>query len=207
MPRKQKIYHYIYKTICLITKRYYIGMHSTNDLEDGYLGSGKRLRNSIRKYSKENHIKEILEYLPNRKLLIEREFEIVNNELIQDELCMNLMCGGTGGYISKENQIKRSIAGNKKHLEKLKNDEKYKKDFCNKVKNGILKYLLTHKNSMCGKKHSIESKTKMSNSHIGQKNSQFGTCWITKNKINKKIKKNDLQIYLNDGWILGRFVK
>jgi len=25
---------------------------------------------------------------------------------------------------------------------------------------------------------------------IGEKNSSFGTCWITKNGVNKKIKKN-----------------
>lgn len=54
MPRKQKKYHYVYKTINNITKRYYYGMHSTHDLEDGYLGSGKRLRYSINKYWKAN---------------------------------------------------------------------------------------------------------------------------------------------------------
>lgn len=32
-------YHFIYKTTNLLTGKYYIGMHSTNDLNDGYLGA------------------------------------------------------------------------------------------------------------------------------------------------------------------------
>lgn len=34
---ERRKYHYIYKTTCLITNRYYIGMHSTDNLEDGYI--------------------------------------------------------------------------------------------------------------------------------------------------------------------------
>jgi len=78
MARKEKNIHYIYKTTCDITGRWYIGMHSTYNLEDGYIGSGKTLRRSIRKYGKENHTKEILEFLENREDLAKREKEIVN---------------------------------------------------------------------------------------------------------------------------------
>ena len=52
--RKVKNIHYIYKTTCNITGRWYVGMHSTSNENDGYMGSGKRLRYSIRKYGKEN---------------------------------------------------------------------------------------------------------------------------------------------------------
>ena len=40
--------------------------------------------------------------------------------------------------------------------------------------------------------------------NVGQKNSQYGTCWITKLGKNKKIKKDLLEFYLNQGWIQGR---
>ena len=86
MARKQKNIHYLYKTTCLVTKRYYIGMHSTCNLEDGYIGSGTRLRRSIRKYGVENHIKEVLEYFATRELLAKRESEIVTSNLIKEDL-------------------------------------------------------------------------------------------------------------------------
>jgi hypothetical protein len=43
----KKKYHFIYKTTCLITNKYYIGMHSTDDLEDGYVGSRKASEKKI----------------------------------------------------------------------------------------------------------------------------------------------------------------
>lgn len=91
-------FHYIYKTTCLITGRYYIGMHSTDDMDDGYMGSGKRLGYSLRKYGVEHHVKEILEHLLTRDALILREEQIVTPELIADPMCMNLVRGGKGDW-------------------------------------------------------------------------------------------------------------
>lgn len=91
-------FHIIYKTTCLVTGRYYIGMHSTDDLEDGYMGSGQVLWKSIKKYGKDQHIYEILEHLPTRESLIVREEELVNPDILKDPLCMNLRTGGTGNY-------------------------------------------------------------------------------------------------------------
>jgi hypothetical protein len=73
MARKEKKYHFIYKTTNLLSGKYYIGMHSTNNLADGYMGSGRRLRYSINKYGEENHKVEILEFVDNRAELIKRE--------------------------------------------------------------------------------------------------------------------------------------
>lgn len=110
MPRPQKQYHFIYRTTCLINKRFYIGMHSTDDLNDGYMGSGTRLWFSIRRYGKENHKIEILEFFSNRKALIEREKEIINEELIKDQMCMNLQPGGCYIDFTKTRAERISIA-------------------------------------------------------------------------------------------------
>jgi hypothetical protein len=59
-----------------------------------------------------------------------------------------------------------------------------------------------------GKKHTDSSKQKMSESSkgmgVGETNSQYGTFWITKDGTNKKIKKEDLDTYLLEGWLKGR---
>ncbi len=39
---------------------------------------------------------------------------------------------------------------------------------------------------------------------VGDKNSQYGTCWITKDGENKKIKKEDMELYISIGWVKGR---
>jgi len=54
------MHHYLYKTINLINSKYYIGVHSTNDLSDGYIGTGKLLRWAIKKYGKENFKNEVI---------------------------------------------------------------------------------------------------------------------------------------------------
>ena len=89
-------YHIIYRTTCTMTNRYYIGMHSTDDLADRYLGSGIRLRRSVEKYGATNHTREILEILSTRDEASEREKQIITEELRSDPLCLNCGAGGLG---------------------------------------------------------------------------------------------------------------
>jgi len=89
-------YHIIYKTTCMINGNFYIGMHSTDNLNDGYLGSGTRLRRSIAKHGAEQHCVEVLEHLHDRTSLAKRETELVNEQLLLNKRCMNLIPGGTG---------------------------------------------------------------------------------------------------------------
>ena len=64
-----------------------------------------------------------------------------------------------------------------------------------------------------GRKHKEETKKKIgiSNqiSQLGEKNSHFGTVWIynLELKISKSIKKEELEVYINQGWIKGRKMK
>lgn len=210
MARKQKTIHYIYKTTCIITGRWYVGMHSTSKLDDGYMGSGKLLRYSMRKYGIDNHIKEILEFSPTRELLKEREKELVNKELIGDGKCMNLKEGGDGGFVNEEHMLKCSIAGNIAKKNKLATDLVYRENYINKCSLSLKKYNESGKNNsprFTGKSHSDKTKKLIGDKakeRTGDKNSQFGTCWITKDGVNKKIKKEDLDKWLNENWVKGR---
>ena len=62
--------------------------------------------------------------------------------------------------------------------------------------------------SFKGKRHSEEVKEKMSESSkgkgVGKENSQYGTYWITNSEEVKKIKKEDLDFYIERGWKRGR---
>ena len=210
MPRKEKNYHFIYKTTNLLNGKYYIGMHSTNELEDGYLGSGKRLRYSINKYGEENHERIILEYCDSRSELKSREEEIVNlNEIAKVE-CMNLKVGGNGGFSNDEHRMKYSKAGTKSFVTKLKTDPEFLKEHKKRSSEIFKKAWKEGKfdnmpNGFKGKKHTEETKKKMrSVDRTGTKNSQFGSRWITNGEVNKKIKKTDS---IPEGWKLGRLTK
>lgn len=207
----EKLYNYIYKTMCLVNNKFYIGMHSTNNLDDGYMGSGLRLKRSIIKHGLENHKKEILEFLPDRKSLMEREREIVNEALIENPECMNIVYGGGGGHISKDGYKKGAKRMNEIMWIRYSEDLEYRqkrKDISSKVlreahRMGKIKY-----DTFTGKKHTDETKIKIGemNSILqsGEKNSQYGTCWITNGYENKKIPKGSS---IPDGWKLGRKIK
>ena len=203
-------YHFIYKTTCTVTNRYYIGMHSTSNLNDGYLGSGRRLWLSINKHGKDNHSMEILEFLSDRRSLKAREREIVNETLLLDPMCMNLQPGGEGGFISKDHQLKCSSAGGRTtNPEKSrKSSEKMKETNLRRVDEGSHKsWKQTY--DWTGKSHTEEARQKISQANsirqAGERNSQFGTKWITHPQNGSmKVKSSEVSSYLAMGYILGR---
>ena len=111
-----KKYHFIYKTTNLLSGKYYIGMHSTNNLKDGYMGSGDLIRKSIKKHGKENHKFEILEFCNSREELISKEKEVVNLQEIAKKECLNLKVGGNSWPLNMERtpQTKQKISDSTK---------------------------------------------------------------------------------------------
>jgi len=215
MARKERKYHYIYKITCLKNNRYYIGMHSTDNLEDVYMGGGKRIKNSVKKHGKDAHKKEILEFFENRDLLRQREVELVNEELLNDPLCMNLALGGESFsplLINGEKHLEISILGGIAMKNKILEDNIYA------IKHGKNSSKVMKKNheerkirydTFTGKNHSKETKekigTKNSISQKGNKNSQFGTIWIHhKERGDKKINPDDFSKFFKEGWEKGR---
>ena len=222
MVKGQK-YHILYKTTCTVTGNFYIGVHSTTNLEDGYLGSGKRLRYSIEKHGKENHLREILEFFSSREELMTKEREIVNEDLRKEDKCMNLKNGGEGGFCNEEHKRDWVNAGSKagvSSIKKLLANDSYYKEFCEKRKADWIrateeerKHRLRGLEKCRGKKHTAESKLKIgkgnSVSQKGEKNSQYGKIWIYSDteKRSIKIDKDLLESYISKKWKIGRRMK
>jgi len=187
-------------------------MHSSDNLDDGYVGSGKRLGYSINKHGLENHVCEKLDFFDTREELRERETKIVDKNLIEDSSCINIALGGGGGWIDEEHQLKCSSAGGKAISHKLKTDADFSKTWKTKVGANFKSRWENNEfdksgknNGFYGKHHTEESKQKQRKAdRTAVKNSQYGTCWITNGKENKKIHRGD---NIPECYRLGRKMK
>lgn len=99
----------IYKTTNLINNKKYIGIHQTENLDDGYLGSGLAMKRAIKKYGKQNFSREILDFCLSYDELIEKEKTYVNEEWVSLDDNYNLKTGGqSSGLLSEESRAKIS---------------------------------------------------------------------------------------------------
>lgn len=190
-------------------------MHKTDNLEDGYMGSGKLIQRSINKYGVENFSKEILHIFDNEEDMKNKEKELV----VVSEETYNLCPGGKGGfgYINEnklwntDNHLKASksnlIKANEKYKELIKN-ESYREQNRFLIKEGMKKFYEKNDSPWLNKKHKPETieKLKGHSRQKGDKNSQYGTCWITDGKENKKIKEKDFEFWKVSGYYKGRIV-
>lgn len=259
---KSKKYNYFYKITNLLNGKFYYGVHATDNLDDGYLGSGGAIIRDRKKYGKEIFKKEILKYFSTIDEAYEEESKIVTEELVKDPMCYNLVTGGkhgldmTGLVVVKDpDDLSKTISITKEEYDtgryesvfkgkvivKDKNDnilvvDITNPDYINGNFTSISKGKVTVKdrngNTMSvniddpryvngelvpiwlGEKHKPEDILKAKETYKlikhqqGTKNSQYGTNWIYKYEngipINKKVKKEDLNLYLSSGWVCGK---
>jgi hypothetical protein len=103
--------HYIvYETKNLENGMIYIGIHETDNLEDSYLGSGKRLKRAIKYYGKQFFKRRILHVFETRLEASEKERELVNEKFVERDDTYNIMLGGDGFNHTKERL--RELASN-----------------------------------------------------------------------------------------------
>lgn len=112
--------HIVYKTTNLISDRIYIGIHSQNGEEfDGYLGSGKWFRRSVKYHGGSNFKRETLYSYVTREEALEKESQIVNEEFLSRSDVYNLTLGGKDNVIinclSKDSRDKRTETINRKY--------------------------------------------------------------------------------------------
>jgi len=107
----KKIKHIVYITTNKINGKFYIGIHSTEDYDDGYLGSGILIKKAIAKYSEDSFYRKILYVFETREEAVEKEIELVNETFVKNARTYNLALGGSGGTaLGVETKIKISKA-------------------------------------------------------------------------------------------------
>jgi hypothetical protein len=214
------MYYIIYKITNNKNGKHYIGAHKTTDVDDGYMGSGKILARSIKKYGIENFTKEILFVFDTSEEMFAKEKELVNEEFVARNDTYNLKVGGFGGWdhITTEQMAERNRKISAKRDYSKTNRSYYTNDIKTKAGRAISiaqkrRYENGKINGFYNHQHTDEAKSKISlankGKNKGNNNSQFGSCWVynTTLKQNKKIKKKDLRTYLDDNWVAGRKMK
>jgi len=98
----------IYLTTNNINGRQYIGVDTNND--KNYYGSGKIIRLALKKYSRTNFTKEILEENEDDKYLFEREhYWIDKYDAVNNENFYNIAEGGKGGAGTLNNEESKRL--------------------------------------------------------------------------------------------------
>lgn len=206
----KKKYYLIYKTTNIINNMFYIGCHITNKIDDGYLGSGTYLKRAINKQGKENFKREVLFIFSSEEEMYLKEKEIVDELFLLRPDTYNLMPGGesSGFYYINKNNLNPKDNIYKSHEVVRKYNDEEKKARGEKISNALGLYYQYNEGTFINKKHTEETKRKIGEKNSihqeGEKNSQFGTCWIMKDGRNKKIKKENLEQFLKDDWKKGR---
>lgn len=213
-------FHYLYKVTCKVTGRYYIGMHSTDDMDDGYMGSGKRLWQSFKKHGIEQHVKEVLEQLPSREALRLREEQVVSDELIDDPMCMNLALGGEGGWDHVNAVLRRRIghhsrAGYAGYIASIKSGKRCTTNLkhvdraaLKLAKRGYFQPSIQVRAVAAAKHPDVIAKRKLTYARIGhqsgEKNSSYGTRWINRDGVSQRVRGIEAYRLLEHGWLLGK---
>lgn len=242
---EKQTYYLLYKITNLLNGMIYIGVHKTQNKDDSYMGSGRKIKLAIKEFGIKNFKKTILKECKSQKELFLEESLIVNKKFVKRKDTYNSMIGGKGGWDHMKGKVvvkdkKGNIFSvdktNKKYLNgnlvintkgkvTVKNskgeifqvsikDPRYLSKELVGINTGKVnvedlsgkRFQVNKNDKRIGKtlfyctfnnfsKHSEETKKtigeKNSISQLGKRNSQFGTIWITNEKVNLKIKKED----------------
>ena len=83
----------VYETTNLVNGKFYIGVHKVNNKRN-YLGSGTILKLAIKKHGNENFIRKTLKIFTNEQDAYDYEKLIVNENLVNNQNCYNIVEGG-----------------------------------------------------------------------------------------------------------------
>ena len=133
----------IYETTNLINGKIYRGCHKTDNLDDGYLGSGGNLIKAIKKYGKDNFERTILHYCNSLEEMIAKEAECVNEEFVKRIDTYNQQTGGLSyGVLCTESKKKISDAIKHAHATGVYKDVKHRDTISESEKLIILSHFI-----------------------------------------------------------------
>lgn len=171
-------FYYTYKITLLkgsLAGHYYYGQHRTNNLNDGYAGSGKVIKDYFKKYDKIEHqtyIKEIISFYNSLEELNKAEFELIGDKYNTDPLCLNLKAGGNQIGYSKElldklSENHKDVSGKNNPMfgKKGIDNPNYGRKNTEETKKKISESLKGKQIWWKGKHHSEETKQKMREAH------------------------------------------
>lgn len=212
--------HYVYKITNLKNGMFYIGKHSSNKIDDDYMGSGKLIQRAIAKHGIENFKKEILKHFESAEEALEYERSLVTPAIVERKDTYNLTMGGHGSWhhINSNDELQKSAASKAAKVMNIKKwlnadyVERHRLRSIERFKQlhaiGVLK-----PPSFEGRKHTLDSKQRIGNANskhqTGTGNSNFGNVWIhsLSEKRSMRIPKEDLDTWISYGWIKGRKMK
>jgi len=187
----EKKFNFVYITTNTKNGKQYVGDHSSNKLNDNYLGSGVYFQNALNEYGKENFKREILEYFDTKEEAFNAQEKCIQqyNTSVPNGYNISPKGGvGTFGCFSQETIKKMSESHKgKPSPNKGKNlSETHKKNISlnhNKHLSDETKKKISEsgKGKHKGIKFSAEIRKKMSEAQKGKKHSDEGKNNISKN--------------------------
>lgn len=94
-----KQHNIIYQTTNLLSGKTYIGRHCTDNLDDGYLGSGTKLLEEIKRLGPDVFERIVLFDFDNPAEMIAKEIELLTEEFVGRPDTYNITIGGSGGML------------------------------------------------------------------------------------------------------------
>lgn len=172
------------------------------------------MRDDIQKFGRENFTREILFDFDNFTDMDNKEKELVTESFVARDDTYNVRLGGQNLNfgelwhlaIEKERQLWNENPEWRLRISKQRS-EMVKR--LHRTRPELYVNFHSHGTHWIGRHHSEETKKKIGEKNkrmVGELNSNWGMVWIYNESLeqNKKVKKEEVETFLNQGWKLGR---